>query len=80
MAGPIQIGAPDGSIVEFPGGTSDDVIKSAMAKAYPPPPQASAVVTPQATSDRPSVAADVAKSGGIGVVKGGLGCWVRLAT
>jgi hypothetical protein len=73
MAGPIQIGAPDGSIVEFPGGTSDDVIKSAMAKAYPPPPQASAAVTPQATSDRPSVAADVAKSGGIGVVKGGLG-------
>jgi hypothetical protein len=73
MAGPIQIGAPDGSIVEFPGGTSDDVIKSAMAKAYPPPPQASAVVPPQATSDRPSVAVDVAKSGGIGVVKGGLG-------
>jgi hypothetical protein len=73
MAGPIQIGAPDGSIVEFPGGTSDDVIKSAMAKAYPPPPQASAAVTPQATFDRPSVAADVAKSGGIGVVKGGLG-------
>jgi hypothetical protein len=73
MAGPIQIGAPDGSIVEFPGGTSDDVIKSAMAKAYPPPPQASAAVTPQAITDRPSVAADVAKSGGIGVVKGGLG-------
>jgi hypothetical protein len=73
MAGPIQIGAPDGSIVEFPGGTSDDVIKSAMAKAYPPPPQASAAVTPQAITDKPSVAADVAKSGGIGVVKGGLG-------
>jgi hypothetical protein len=73
MAGPIQIGAPDGSIVEFPGGTSDDVIKSAMAKVYPPPPQASAAVTPQAITDKPSVAADVAKSGGIGVVKGGLG-------
>jgi hypothetical protein len=73
MAGPIQIGAPDGSIVEFPGGTSDDVIRSAMAKAYPAPPQASAAVTPQATTDKPSVAADVAKSGGIGVVKGGLG-------
>jgi hypothetical protein len=34
---PIHIGAPDGSIVEFPAGTSDDVIKSAMSKAYPPP-------------------------------------------
>jgi hypothetical protein len=32
---PIHIGAPDGSIVEFPAGTSDDVIKGAMAKAYP---------------------------------------------
>jgi hypothetical protein len=34
---PIHIGAPDGSIVEFPAGTSDDTIRSAMAKAYPPP-------------------------------------------
>jgi hypothetical protein len=34
---PIHIGAPDGSIVEFPAGTSDDTIKSAMAKAYPAP-------------------------------------------
>lgn len=37
MADAIQIGAPDGSIVEFPPGTSDDIIKTAMAKAYPPP-------------------------------------------
>ena len=35
---PIHIGAPDGSIVEFPAGTSDDTIKTAMGKAYPPPP------------------------------------------
>jgi hypothetical protein len=35
--GPIHIGAPDGSVVEFPAGTSDDTIKTAMAKAYPPP-------------------------------------------
>jgi hypothetical protein len=35
--GPIHIGAPDGSIVEFPAGTSDDTINSAMRKAYPPP-------------------------------------------
>lgn len=30
----IQIGAPDGSVVEFPEGTSDDTIKSVMAKEY----------------------------------------------
>ncbi|WP_409188838.1 hypothetical protein [Bradyrhizobium sp. RDM4] len=34
---PTRIGAPDGSTVEFPAGTSDDTIKSAMGKAYPPP-------------------------------------------
>lgn len=34
-SGPIRIGAPDGSTVEFPAGTSDDTIKSAMGKAYP---------------------------------------------
>ncbi|WFU37322.1 hypothetical protein QA640_22790 [Bradyrhizobium sp. CB82] len=31
---PIHIGAPDGSIVEFPAGTSDDVINREMKKAY----------------------------------------------
>jgi len=30
---PFHIQAPDGSLVEFPAGTSDDVIKAAMAKA-----------------------------------------------
>lgn len=34
---PIHIGAPDGSTVEFPAGTTDDTIKAAMGKAYPPP-------------------------------------------
>ncbi|WOH58528.1 hypothetical protein [Bradyrhizobium sp. BWC-3-1] len=34
---PIHIGAPDGSVVEFPAGTSDETIKSAMGKAYPAP-------------------------------------------
>jgi hypothetical protein len=37
MADPIHIGAPDGSVVQFPAGTSDDTIKTAMAKAYPAP-------------------------------------------
>lgn len=34
---PFHIQAPDGSLVEFPAGTSDEVIKSAMSKAYPAP-------------------------------------------
>jgi hypothetical protein len=37
MTDDIHIGAPDGSIVAFPAGTSDDTIRAAMAKAYPPP-------------------------------------------
>jgi hypothetical protein len=46
-----------------------------MSGAAPMQPSepAPAAVAPQATADKPSVAADVAKSGGIGVVKGGLG-------
>jgi len=32
----IEIEAPDGTIVEFPAGTTDDVIKAAMARTYPP--------------------------------------------
>lgn len=66
MADPIHIGAPDGSVVEFPGDTSDETIKSVMAKHYPPP------ATP-ASAESPSVAADVAKSGGIGLAKGAIG-------
>ena len=31
----IQIGAPDGSVVEFPDGTPDAVIKSVMQKSFP---------------------------------------------
>lgn len=67
MADPIHIGAPDGSVVEFPAGTSDDTIKVAMAKAYPPPAATSAA------AESPSVTADVAKSAGIGLAKGGIG-------
>src|ERR1700727_2150012 len=43
---PIHIGAPDGSIVEFPAGTSDDTITAAMRKAYPPPADARRVTDP----------------------------------
>lgn len=41
----IDIGAPDGSIVRFPAGTSDDTIKSVMAKNYPAPGRAASPVT-----------------------------------
>ncbi|SIO53839.1 hypothetical protein SAMN05443247_07626 [Bradyrhizobium erythrophlei] len=34
---PIHIGAPDGSIVQFPAGTNDETINAAMRRAYPPP-------------------------------------------
>ena len=37
MADPLHIRAPDGSIVEFPVGTSDDVIKTVMAKNFSAP-------------------------------------------
>lgn len=35
MADPIQIGAPDGSVIEFPAGTPDSTIKVVMARNYP---------------------------------------------
>lgn len=35
MADPIRIGAPDGTVVEFPSGTGDDVIKRVMAQNFP---------------------------------------------
>ena len=34
MADPIDVKAPDGSIVRFPAGTSDDTINGAMAKEF----------------------------------------------
>lgn len=34
---PIEIQAPDGSVVEFPNGTPDATIKAVMAKSYPAP-------------------------------------------
>jgi hypothetical protein len=72
---PIRVGAPDGSIVHFPAGTSDDKINAAMRKAFPAP--AGRQVTDPALLAQlnapPSTAADVAKSAGIGLVKGGIG-------
>lgn len=63
MADPIDVKAPDGSIVRFPAGTSDETINGAMAKEF----------GGGKSKESPSVAADVAKSGGIGLVKGGIG-------
>ena len=64
---PIRVSAPDGSIVHFPAGTSEETINGAMRKAYL---SGTFGGTPAAP---PSVADDVAKSGGIGLVKGALG-------
>lgn len=61
MDSSIQIQAPDGSVAHFPAGTPDDVIKSVMAKEYGAPKQEKGVV------------ADIAKSAGIGLAKGGIG-------
>ncbi|QQO30740.1 hypothetical protein JJC00_18830 [Bradyrhizobium diazoefficiens] len=49
MADPIRIGAPDGTVIEFPSGTGDDVIKRVMAQNFPaqaPSPQAPATAAP----------------------------------
>jgi hypothetical protein len=69
-APPIHIGAPDGSVIEFPGDTSDETIKSVMAKHYPAP-----VAPAKASADERAgeIAADVAKSGGVGLAKGAIG-------
>lgn len=40
MADPIRIPAPDGTVVEFPANTSDDVIKKVMAENFPAKPAA----------------------------------------
>jgi len=52
MADAIRIGAPDGSVVEFPSGTSDDVIKRVMAQNYP------ASTSPPAETTAPSPLVD----------------------
>lgn len=55
----IQIAAPDGSIVAFPEGTSDDVIANAMRSQFGGP------------KEPPSTAMDMAKSFGTGALRGG---------
>lgn len=63
---PIHIGAPDGSIVEFPVGTSDETINGAMRKAYPPPARITDAVT--------DIPAEVGRTAGanINAIKTGL--------
>lgn len=46
---PIEIEAPDGSIVEFPAGTDDATIQAAMAEAYPADPDS--LTPPEPASD-----------------------------
>lgn len=49
---PIQIEAPDGSIVEFPDGTSDDVITNSMRQTFGGPEQTSEPVKTTAKTER----------------------------
>lgn len=72
----VQIQAPDGSLVEFPEGTSDDTILQVMRQSFP---QAGAPA-PAAPAEPPSLAsrayralADVPQSVASGMVKGAAG-------
>ena len=64
---PIIVALPDGSEAEFPDGTPPDIIKSSLAKKFGNAP------APNPAQPEPAVLPDVAKSAGIGVVKGVLG-------
>lgn len=66
----IEIEAPDGTIVEFPAGTPDDVIIRVMRENFPAAPQAQAGEGGASGSWGPSVPEDVAKSAGSGLLQG----------
>lgn len=59
----IEIQAPDGSIVRFPDGTSDDTITNVMRQNFGGPEEPGALDT----------ARDVAKSAGVGLAQGAVG-------
>ncbi len=85
----IEVEGPDGVVIEFPDGTPPDVMKGAMQKHYaslsPPAPmppaesrmqQFSGSAQNAATAQPPTwrdTAADVTKSGGIGLAQGAIG-------
>lgn len=69
----IDVQAPDGSSVSFPDGTGADVITSAMQAHFGKPAGAAAPAPVVPVAEAPSVAGDVAKSGGIGLAKGVIG-------
>ncbi|QOZ15949.1 hypothetical protein XI02_13890 [Bradyrhizobium sp. CCBAU 21365] len=50
MADAIQIQAPDGSLIEFPAGTSDATITSVMAREFGGPKAPKAAATPEASN------------------------------
>lgn len=73
----IEIEAPDGSIVEFPEGTPDEVIENAMREAFSsaqpaarPAPRVTPQVAPQAAPDTPTEVAGVDVVGKKKVSKG----------
>lgn len=60
---PIEIQAPDGSLIRFPDGTDDSTITNVMRQNFGGPEEPGALDTVK----------DVAKSAGVGVAQGGIG-------
>lgn len=70
----IRVSTPSGATIEFPEGTSADVIRSVIVKAEGGPSGTRVGIVPeQPPVSAGEMAADVAKSAGIGLVQGGLG-------
>lgn len=68
----IRVQAPDGSIVEFPDGTPDDVMSNAMRRTFGSPSQESSPQQPP-QAQQPSGWQDVAGSIGAGLARGAAG-------
>ena len=68
----IEVEGPDGSVVEFPDGTSHEVIKGAMAKHFGSP-TPKAEPTPQQQTDAMSVPEKFGRGATYGVLNGAEG-------
>lgn len=71
----IEVELPDGSIAEFPDGTSNDVIKSALQRRFAPPQEDSQMLAEMSALSNPEMtwgqtAIDAAKAGGAGIARG----------
>lgn len=71
----IEVELPDGSIAEFPDGTSNDVIKSALQRRFAPPQEDPKMLAEMSALSNPEMtwgqtAVDALKAGGAGVARG----------